>query len=139
MNYNLFKRDPKLEPIDLTSTYTLLHSTGEVERVTGGYNFQQIPRMVQNRIGKHWLLSKHYYSSDWTEWVMHPACDELIYLLSGSMSILLDYGKHRSVVSLHSNDVTTIPRGVWHTVKIQTPCEVLEISRNLDTKRKKYI
>ena len=123
----------------MASTYTLLHANGEVERVSGLNELQEVPRTTKDRIGKHWLLSKRHYKKNWSDWVMHPACDEVIYVLTGSMSVYLDFGKEQSVISLKTNDVATIPRGVWHTIKIQTPCEVLEISRNLDTKHKKKV
>ncbi len=137
MSAHPFKPDTDLEPIDLSETYTLLHASGEVEKVVGGKRFWDTPRPVQDRIGQSWLLSEHHYLKDWDEWVMHPACDELFYLLSGSMDIILDTGTQNNVISLNANDLATIPRSVWHTIKLHSPCHVLNISRELDTKHRK--
>ena len=139
MDYNFKKKKPAHEPIDLTQTYTLLHASGEVEQVKGGERFWEAPRPIKDRIGQHWLLYESYYRRDWNEWVMHPACDELIYLLSGSMNIVLDLGNNENIIKLNSNDLATIPRSIWHTVKIHSPCHVLNISRELDTKHRKDI
>ena len=137
MDNKLKKKEITLEPIDLTQTYTLLHASGEVEQVKGGERFWEAPRPVKDRVGQHWLLYESYYQKDWNEWVMHPACDELIYLLSGSLEIILDLRCHEKIISLKPNDVATIPRSIWHTIKIYRPSHVLNISRELDTKHRK--
>lgn len=131
------KREQALEPINLAETYTLLHATGDMEKVKGGEYFWEAPRPVQDRIGQLWLLSEHHYDEDWEHWEQHPAGDELVYLLSGSMDIILDMGANSKTIKLRTSGAATIPRGVWHILKIHTPCHVLNISREFNTKHRK--
>ncbi len=137
MNIRLFKRDPELDPIDLSQTYTLLHPTGDVEKVKGGDQFWKTPRLNHDRIGTHWLFSEHYYANDWEEWKMHPAGDEIIYLLDGSIDVIIDQAKLTNTIKLRTNGVVTIPRQNWYTVKVYSPCHILNISRELNTKHRK--
>ncbi len=134
MNIRLFKRDPELDPIDLSETYTLLHSTGDVEKVKGGDEFWKTHRSIHDRVGQHWLFSEHFYQKDWTEWKMHPAGDEIIYLLDGSINVIINQANLSNTLKLRSNGVITIPRRVWYTIQVISPCHVLNISRELNTK-----
>jgi len=106
----MFKREPVLEPIDLSQTYTLLHATGDVEKIKGGDYFWQAPRPIQERAGKLWLLSEHQYELDWEDWKKHPAGDEVIYLLSGSMDVILNVETQAAAINLCSSGVVTILR-----------------------------
>lgn len=126
-------------PIDLSQTYTLLHSTGDVEKIQGGNKFWQAPKALKNRAGQLWLLSEHHYNLDWDDWKKHPAGDEIIYLLSGSMDVVIHADTKPTTIQLRTNGVITIPRGVWYTIKVYNPCHVLNISREFNTKLKKII
>ena len=131
------KQEQVLEPINLAETYTLLHATGDVEKIKGGEQFWSAPRPVQDRVGQLWLLSEHHYKEDWEEWEQHPAGDVLLYLLSGSMDIILDLDRRSKTIRLRSSGAATIPRGVWHTLRVHMPCHVLNLSREFNTKHRK--
>ena len=135
----MFNRETTLEPIDLSQTYTLLHSTGDIEKIQGGEHFWRAPRPHQDRAGQLWLLSEHQYEFDWEDQKMHPAGDEVIYLLSGSMDVILNVGKSATTIKLRTSGVATIPRGIWYTIKVYSPCHVLNISREFNTKHKKIV
>lgn len=50
---------------------------------------------------------------------VHPDGDEFLYLVSGTMKLILDDGDERAVgsettVHLGSGDAYIVPRGVWH-------------------------
>lgn len=136
MNIRLFKRDPELDPIDLSQTYTLLHPTGDVEKVKGGEEFWKTPRSIHDRVGQHWLFSEQHYQNDWKEWKMHPAGDEIIYLLDGSINVIIEQANLTNTLKLRSSGVVTIPRQVWYRIEVLDPCHVLNISRELNTKHR---
>src|SRR6266851_304880 len=53
---------------------------------------------------------------------VHPDGDELLYVVSGTMELILDDGDERAVgvetkVLLRSGDAYVVPRGVWHRLE----------------------
>jgi mannose-6-phosphate isomerase-like protein (cupin superfamily) len=53
---------------------------------------------------------------------VHPDGDEFLYLVSGTMELILDDGDERAVgvetkVLLRSGDACVVPRGVWHRLE----------------------
>jgi mannose-6-phosphate isomerase-like protein (cupin superfamily) len=66
-------------------------------------------------------------------WEMHPAGDELLFLVSGKTAIVLDDGKTRRKVSMTAGDALIVPRGVWHTFEIAEPGDLLAITRGAGT------
>lgn len=62
----------------------------------------------------------------------NPAGDEVIYLLSSSMDVILNVDAQSSTINLRTSGVVTIPHGVWYMVKVYSPCHALNISRALN-------
>lgn len=48
------------------------------------------------------------------EWEMHPEGDELLYLLSGAIDVILQSGDRERGVELRPGAACIVPRGVWH-------------------------
>jgi mannose-6-phosphate isomerase-like protein (cupin superfamily) len=53
---------------------------------------------------------------------VHPDGDEFLYVVSGTMELILDDGDERAVgvettVVLRSGDAYVVPRGVWHRLE----------------------
>jgi len=53
---------------------------------------------------------------------VHPDGDEFLYVVSGTMELILDDGDERAVgvettVLLRSGDAYVVPRGVWHRLE----------------------
>ena len=66
-------------------------------------------------------------------WEMHPAGDELLFLVSGKTAIVLDDGKARRKVVMKAGKALIVPRGVWHTLEIAEPGDLLAITRGAGT------
>ena len=64
---------------------------------------------------------------------MHPAGDELVYLLSGSMDLVLFEDGGERLVPLRGRVACVVPRGVWHTARVHEPSEVLHVTRGAGT------
>lgn len=74
------------------------------------------------------LVTVHSFTSDWTTWEVHPNGDELVYVISGKLTLIQDIdGEHRSVV-VAAGDAVIIPPGVWHTAKTSEPTTALFIT-----------
>jgi mannose-6-phosphate isomerase-like protein (cupin superfamily) len=54
---------------------------------------------------------------------MHPDGDELLYLVSGAIEVILDDGDEHEIgeqtsVVLRGGDALVVPRGVWHQIEV---------------------
>lgn len=81
------------------------------------------------------LIAEHRFEADWNCWEMHPAGDEVLYLLQGAAEILLQQAD--GSVQSHAFDVPgstlIVPRGVWHTARVAQLCRILFITPGAGT------
>jgi oxalate decarboxylase/phosphoglucose isomerase-like protein (cupin superfamily) len=62
-------------------------------------------------------------------WEMHPNGDEVVCLLSGSATFLLEKAGGTEEIALNkSGTYVLVPRGTWHTANTQAPCRMLFIT-----------
>ena len=59
---------------------------------------------------------------------MHPDGDELLFLISGHVSVLLEEQGAERAVELRPGQAIVVPRGVWHRVIPQQPSQLLHIT-----------
>jgi mannose-6-phosphate isomerase-like protein (cupin superfamily) len=59
---------------------------------------------------------------------VHPDGDELLYLMSGAMSLRLEYPDGDVEVEVHAGEAVVIPRGVWHKLTLREPGQLLHIT-----------
>ena len=93
-----------------------------------------IRRLVSSEHGR--LLTVLTMNADWTNWEMHPVGDELLFMLEGSATFLLDLRDGVREVALHAGRLLVIPRGVWHTAKMSGPARLLAITAGHGTQHK---
>ena len=119
---------------NLSTTYVHLRDGGQSDPVELTDTFWpevmagKCPELFSGRLV---LMMK--FSEDWPTWEMHPAGDELVYVLSGAMDLMLDDGEEPSTVSLESGSGCLVPCGVWHTARVSEPCEALFITAGAGT------
>jgi quercetin dioxygenase-like cupin family protein len=73
---------------------------------------------------------------DWTTWERHPAGEELVVVISGSVTVIqeIDGSEHR--VDLGEGEAIVNPRNVWHTADISAPSHTLFITPGLGTEHR---
>jgi mannose-6-phosphate isomerase-like protein (cupin superfamily) len=64
---------------------------------------------------------------------VHPDGDEFLYVVSGTMELMLDDGDERAVgdqtkVVLRSGDAYVVPRGVWHRLEPVEPSYLIHVT-----------
>lgn len=65
---------------------------------------------------------------------MHPDGDELLYLVSGRIDVIIEDGGDKETVglerveSLGPGQAILVPRGVWHRVDVQAPSRLVHIT-----------
>lgn len=75
------------------------------------------------------LLAEYAFDEDWPTWEVHPAGDEILYLLDGEAELhLLREGRKETLRFHGAGSVCVIPRGVWHTAKVKSRCRILFIT-----------
>ncbi|NED11850.1 cupin domain-containing protein [Streptomyces sp. SID9124] len=66
-------------------------------------------------------------------WERHPAGDELVVCLSGSVTVTREVDGVPVRVLLGSGEGTINPAGVWHAVDMEGPASILSITAGLGT------
>ena len=65
---------------------------------------------------------------------MHPDGDELLFVLSGRIDVILEDGGDREhvgaerVEEVHAGQAIVVPKGVWHRVDVREPSRMVHIT-----------
>jgi mannose-6-phosphate isomerase-like protein (cupin superfamily) len=59
---------------------------------------------------------------------MHPDGDELLYVISGHMRVVLELDEGDHVVDVRPGDALVVPRGVWHNILCVEPGQIIHIT-----------
>ena len=79
-----------------------------------------------NDFKAHQLVSCHEFDSDWGVWEIHPNGDEVVLLMSGRVTLVLDLADGESSVTLEEpGSYVIVPRDTWHTARTEVPTRVL--------------
>jgi quercetin dioxygenase-like cupin family protein len=118
---------------ELESTYVQLHDGPAAVRVPVDADFwQRIEERKELHRGR--LLMVTHQSGAMSHWEIHPAGDEVLYLLSGKMDVVLEIDNSEQVVSMVARTTIIVPQGIWHTVKVHEPGDLLSITRGAGTR-----
>ncbi|MBI3714158.1 MAG: cupin domain-containing protein [Burkholderiales bacterium] len=75
------------------------------------------------------LVAEYTFSDDWPSWERHPNGDETLYLVSGEATLFLYAdGVERQIEFNTPGSFAIIPKGTWHTAKVNTNCTILFIT-----------
>ena len=125
-------------PFNLSSTYLRLRPDVSVEPLAVDGSFWK--RIAAGELGdfrNEYLVAIHSFDADWSLWEMHPAGDEVVCLISGSVSFVLEEESRRRAVTLQRNGAYVIvPRGTWHTAKVVAPSQMLFITAGEGTQHR---
>jgi mannose-6-phosphate isomerase-like protein (cupin superfamily) len=59
---------------------------------------------------------------------MHPDGDEVLYLISGRVDVVLEEDGAETIVAVAPGQAVVVPRGVWHRVLVREPSQILHIT-----------
>jgi mannose-6-phosphate isomerase-like protein (cupin superfamily) len=121
---------------DPGETYVHLTASGAATRVPGGERFWSLPGPELDRFGRGWLIAEFEFTSDWSNWEMHPEADEFVYLLSGEAVMLLEQPAGLQEVHLSDRAAVVVPRRTWHTAKVSQPSRMLFVTMGLGTEHR---
>lgn len=117
---------------DLRNTYVRLDDDGGAQAVDGGDVFWS----NVNPAAERGRLVSLFSLPAGTEmgWEVHPDGDELLYLLSGSMEVVIEErgGSHRTI-QLADRQGCIVPQGSWHRQVLHAACELMSVTPSRDT------
>jgi uncharacterized cupin superfamily protein len=129
------------QPFNLSSTYLRLRSDASVEPLPVDDTFWQ--RLSSGQLGtfyNEYLITCHAFDSDWAMWEMHPQGDEIVCLLSGSVTFILEREPENQAITLNeTGSYVIVPRGTWHTAKVDSPARMLFITPGEDTQHREIV
>jgi oxalate decarboxylase/phosphoglucose isomerase-like protein (cupin superfamily) len=126
------------DPLDLSSTFLRLRADASAEPLTVDETFWQ--RIMNGQLGdfhNEFLVASGNFEADWSMWEMHPNGDEMVFLLSGSATFLLEepHGT-REIALSKAGTYILVPKGTWHTARTQEPCRMLFITAGEGTRHR---
>ncbi len=119
---------------DFTENYVSLNDKGDIESHNGGDEFWSLSGEDLDKIGKNWLITEFHFEEDWKSWEMHPNGEEIVYLLSGAMDLIMEKDENRRTIELRGKGLVIIPRNTWHTAKVFAPSNMLVITLGKETR-----
>lgn len=120
---------------ELGGTYVQLKDGGGAAPVEGGNDFwARLPGRPELAEGR--LLWMAAQVRDSAQWEMHPQGEEVIYLLSGGVDLVVQAGESERTVALRPNNACIVPRGVWHRLVVQKPANILFVTPSLGTQQR---
>lgn len=122
---------------NLEKVFAVLKPNQAVEKVTVTPSiYQEIDENFNNFKG-HQLVSMYEFSEDWSSWEIHPKGDEVVVLLSGRITFVLDIdGEHQEVELREQGDYVVVPQNTWHTARTNTTTKALFITPGEGTENK---
>jgi mannose-6-phosphate isomerase-like protein (cupin superfamily) len=129
---------PPTGPFELASTYLRLRPDASVEPLPVDDTFW--PRLMRGELGNfrhEYLVTTFGYDRDWPNWERHPNGDEVVVLLEGRATFVLEIdGAERLVPLDTSGAYVVVPRGTWHTARTASPCRMLFITAGEGTEHR---
>ena len=99
------------EPVEVTPSFWSGDVAGELyDRLVGAFDFSS---------------SEDLHSSMQE---MHPEADELLFLISGAIDVVLQESDGERTVPLEAGEAAIVPRGVWHRLVMRRPGRLLFIN-----------
>lgn len=125
----------ELDPFNLTDTYLHLRLGAGVAALPGGPEFWtkigERPHLERGR-----LVSSFPVEADWEHWERLLTGGRVLYLLDGSIDLILELPTGQETVELRGRQGIVVPPGVWHRAVVHEPGELLTITPGATTEHR---
>lgn len=125
-------------PEDIQQTYLHVQDGGATVPLPVSATFWQDlgsgawPQLEQGR-----LMSAYTFSEPWAVWERHRAGEELVLLLSGAATLVLQEPQGEREVKLETvGAFVLVPKGVWHTARTSVPTTMLFLTPGAGTEHR---
>jgi len=83
------------------------------------------------------LMSAFTFAEPWNMWERHPAGEELVMLISGAATVVLEEpGQERVVELTQPGAYVLIPQNTWHTARTAEPTTLLFLTPGAGTEHR---
>ena len=83
------------------------------------------------------LMSAFTFYEPWSMWERHPAGEELVMLLAGEATVVLEESGRERVVQLSApGSYVLVPPNIWHTAKTTVPTTLLFLTPGAGTEHR---
>lgn len=114
---------------NLESTFVVFGSNGDATPVPVTETFFDDLTKQFGDFEGHLLVSQYSFDKDWDSWERHPHGEELVCLMTGKVTLILEKdGVEKTVPLEQSGSYVLIKRGTWHTAKVFEPSKMLFIT-----------
>ena len=115
--------------LDLTSTFVVVDlNHAAIPVAVTPTIFEELDKRFESFKGRL-LVSSFSFDSDWPTWEIHPAGDEVVCLLTGNATMVLDRNGIEDAVHLHKpGSFVIVPKGTWHTARTSIPTTMLFVT-----------
>lgn len=83
-----------------------------------------------------WLVSSFEMKPGVTHWERHPKGDEIVFVLSGAIDVVLQEAAGNRTLSLSAGQSGFIPRGLWHQIVTHEPSRTLFLTAGEGTEHR---
>lgn len=125
-------------PEDIQQTYLHVQDGGTTLPLPVSATFWQdlgggaYPQLEQGR-----LMSAYTFSEPWAVWERHLAGEELVLLLSGAATLVLQEPQGEREVLLETvGAFVLVPKGVWHTARTSVATTLLFLTPGAGTEHR---
>lgn len=124
-----------VDTFDLRSTYLHIADGPPVTPVAVGHDFwSDIPAIFDD--GR--MVGIFGATDDWPTWERHPDGDEVVVLLSGAATFVLEEPGGERHIRVRAGDCVVVPRNVWHRALVHEPYEAVHITRGAGTENRAH-
>jgi mannose-6-phosphate isomerase-like protein (cupin superfamily) len=122
-------------PFDPRETYVELADAGSGTEIPVTPDFWPEVMSGQRRIDGR-LVTAFRIAADIDHWESHPKGEELLIALSGQLLIVLETADGQREVLLSAGLAVLVPRGVWHTIRVREPGDLIAITAGEGTEHR---
>lgn len=118
-----------MTPFDLRTTFVVLDpGLAATQMAVGPALYEELDTRFSG-FRQCLLVAEYVFDRDWPTWEIHPAGDEILYLLEGAAELRLRVDGETRVVPFDRPGASVIiRRGTWHTARIATRARMLFIT-----------
>lgn len=122
----------------ILSTYLHFRDDGRADAIPASEAFwEDLSRGAYPQLDQGRLMSAFTFSEPWATWERHPAGEELVMLLSGVATFVLEEsGTVRSVVLSEPGSYVLVPQNAWHTARTSVPTTLLFLTPGAGTEHR---
>lgn len=106
------------------------------EQLIGGAPTDDLVTRVAAADG--WLITAWEMVDDMASSETHPDGDELHYLVSGRLDLVLEHDDEDEVVSLEPGESAVVPKGVWHRFAVREPARAISMTFGRGTQHRPF-